>query len=87
MNEVIVDAVGLEFCELGIQECIHILPLFDKPGREFGGEPDFFAVPVSKGTAHERLALSPVVRPGRINVIYAVVDGVPQLHCSPFFID
>src|SRR5271157_3040758 len=87
MDEVIVNVIGVEFCKLGIEELVHILPLFDKPGREFCRKPDFFAVAVCKGTAHERLALSPVVGPGSVNVVYPVVDCVPYLLYGPFIID
>src|ERR1039458_581850 len=46
-----------------------------------------FPIPPGEGAAHERLALAPVIRPGRIDVVHAAVDGVPQLPGGAFLVD
>jgi len=87
MKKVIIDAIGLQLFQLCIQELVHVHPLFDEPCGKFCGEPDLLAISIRKSPAYERLALSHVVRPCRVDVIDSIVDCEAELSLRPLFVD
>ena len=87
MEQVVVDAVRVEFSQLGSQVTIHVLAALDHPGGQLGGHLDSLAVAFPQGLAHQRFALARMVRPGRVEVVDALIDGVTDLVDSTAFID
>ena len=65
---VVVDARGVQLLELGIQELVHVLPAFDEPGGQFGGELPLLAKPAGQGAPRNELARPRVIVPGGVNI-------------------
>ena len=85
VHQVIVDVVGLQLCELLIEEFVHVRPGRDHPGGQLGCDVHLLPVPARKRPAHEGLALAGMVGVCRVHVVHAVVDGVPEhLGCEGF---
>jgi hypothetical protein len=87
MNQVEIDMVGLQPFKLLIQVAIHIGTRIDEPAGKLGSQVNLLAISSLESSAKEGLAFPVMVWVGSINVIHAVIDGIPDHLCSLFFID
>jgi hypothetical protein len=87
VDEVVIDARGVEPLELRVEKAVHVRVVLDEPGRQLGGEFHPLAVSVRQGAPDERLAFAAMIGPGRVDVIDAAVDGVADLAGRSFFVD
>ena len=87
VDQVKVDVVGLELCELFIQKAVEVRRPLHHPGGELGRQPNLLAISILERPANDELALAIVIGIGSVDVIHAVIDGVTQ-HANRFgFID
>ena len=87
VDQIVVDMVGAELFQLGVQEGVHVLPALDQPCGQFGGDLDLFAVAILQGSAEQWFALAVMIRPGGVHVVNASVDGCADLGDCPFLVD
>ena len=76
MQQVEVNAIGLQFGKLFVENPLAILLIGDAPGGELRGQLDPLPVPIGQGLAHHDLTVAAVVDVGRIQIVHAVVDGI-----------
>ena len=78
VDQIIIDMIGLQLHELLVQVFIHVFPALDHPGGKLGGQADFFPVSAEKCLAGDDLALAVMVWVSGIDVIYTIIDRIPD---------
>ena len=76
MQQIIVDAVGSQFRELGLQIAVHVPAGLDHPRWQLGSDLHPLPVTALQRLSEQHLALAPMVRPGGIKIVYPLLDGV-----------
>ena len=71
--------IRFKLFQLGVEVVVHVLPLFDHPGGQFGGDLDPLPVSVAKSAAQYVFAFPGMVGPGRIQVVDSLIDGIKDL--------
>ena len=87
MDEVVIDARGVQPLELRVEKAVHVGATLDQPGWQLGGESHPLAVSVRQGAPDKGLAFAGVIGPGGVDVIHAAVNRVPDLAGRPLFVD
>ena len=76
VDQIHVDAVGVQTCHLFLKNSMHTFFVLCKPDRHFIGEKDFFAISIFQSFSQDLFALSIVVHERSIHVVYPTVDSI-----------
>jgi len=78
VEQVVVDMVRTQFCQLLVKKTVHVRRRFHHPRGKLGREEDLLAISAFERPADHGFALSSVIRVRRINVVHAPVDSGMQ---------
>ena len=86
MNKVEIDVIRLQVAALLIEKAIHILRRFAGPRRQLRREIYLLPVSVPQCMCHRHFVLLTGIHIRRVDVVYAVVDGVTDGRCGDRFV-
>ena len=78
-NQVEIDMVCLQSLKLRIQIMVHTYMRFDESAMKLCRQFHLLAIFASQSSTEERSALSIVIWVGDVNVIHAVINGMPSI--------